>query len=502
MENNIIKKAVNAAKWTTITEILAKLIAPITNMILARILAPEAFGVLATVTMIIAFADMFKDAGFQKYLIQHDFHNEEEKYKNANVAFWTNLMISTFLCFMIILFRKPVASLAGSPELDTVIGFSGLVLLATAFSGIQLALYKRDMNFKTLFMVRMITICVPFVITIPLAFLGFGFWSLIAGEFLTQIVNAVILTAASKWRPAFYYSFKILKEMFSFSMWTLLETISIWFSFYMDIFIIGKLFSNYHLGLYKTSITMVHSIMNLIVSSTIPVFFSAMSRLKNDERQFMKVFFKTQRLVSILVFPLGMGIYLQSELATEILLGKDWSNASSIVGIFALANSLLTVIGYYCSEVYRALGRPRLSLLVQLLNLAILIPVCLISSSYGFWVFVYTRAGAVLWFVMVHFIIMKTSVGVPFSKILKNILPTLTSALGMGFFGFLLQNISSGYLWNFVSILLCALFYLLMLNLFPLMRLELEGIYLTVKYKLLCIYMKKNVYKESNETLR
>ena len=80
-ENNLKNKVVNATKWSTITEIAAKLISPVTNMILARILAPEAFGVVATVTMIISFADMFTDSGFQKYLVQHEFKDENEKYK-------------------------------------------------------------------------------------------------------------------------------------------------------------------------------------------------------------------------------------------------------------------------------------------------------------------------------------------------------------------------------------------------------------------------------------
>lgn len=92
LKNSVLK----ATKWSSITELLAKLVSPISSIILARILMPEAFGVVATITMIISFADMFTDAGFQKYLVQHEFKNNKEKYKSANVAFWTNLFISVF----------------------------------------------------------------------------------------------------------------------------------------------------------------------------------------------------------------------------------------------------------------------------------------------------------------------------------------------------------------------------------------------------------------------
>ena len=102
MDNFILKKKIiNATKWSSITELAAKIISPITYMILARILAPEAFGVVATIAMIISFAEMFTDAGFQKYLVQREFKDDIEKYKSANVAFWTNLGISIlFFCTM------------------------------------------------------------------------------------------------------------------------------------------------------------------------------------------------------------------------------------------------------------------------------------------------------------------------------------------------------------------------------------------------------------------
>ena len=79
MSDSIISKTISATKWSATTEIIAKCISPVTSMILARILAPEAFGVLTTVLMVIAFAEVFVDSGFQKYLIQHAFANEKER---------------------------------------------------------------------------------------------------------------------------------------------------------------------------------------------------------------------------------------------------------------------------------------------------------------------------------------------------------------------------------------------------------------------------------------
>ena len=81
--NNLNKKIGMAAKWSIATEIAAKLISPVSNMILARFLTPEAFGVVATVTMVTSFADMFTDAGFQKYLVQHEFKDKNDQYDSC-----------------------------------------------------------------------------------------------------------------------------------------------------------------------------------------------------------------------------------------------------------------------------------------------------------------------------------------------------------------------------------------------------------------------------------
>ena len=95
------KNIKNATVWSTITEIVAKLISPITNMILARLLAPEIFGIVASVTLVFTFADMFTDAGFQKYIVQHEFKDQKDLFRNADVAFWSNLAVSMMFWLVI-----------------------------------------------------------------------------------------------------------------------------------------------------------------------------------------------------------------------------------------------------------------------------------------------------------------------------------------------------------------------------------------------------------------
>ncbi|MTK90473.1 oligosaccharide flippase family protein, partial [Turicibacter sanguinis] len=448
-------KLIIAAKWSAITEVVSKFITPLTNMILARIVSPEAFGVVATITMITSFADMLTDAGFQKYLVQYEFKNEEEKYKSASVAFWTNFIVSIILWMTIITLRDKIANLVGNPGLGNVIAISSVQVVLTSFSSIQIALYRRDFDFKTLFTVRIIAICIPFIITIPLAYLGFSYWSIITGSIIMQCLNAIILTLKSRWKPKCFYSWSLLKKMISFSIWSLIEAISIWFTTWIDMFIIGSVLDDYYLGIYRTSTSMVNTVMSLITSSIIPVLFSALSRLQNDNNKFSKFYFNTQKLVAIFMLPMGVGLYLFSDVATKILLGDKWASASEVIGIWSLTSSIMIVFSYFSSEVYRAKGKPKLSFLSQILHLIVLVPVCIISSKYGFEILVYSRAWIRMEAVLINIIIMQLIFQISFIQTLKNVSPVLISTVVMGIIGFSIVNISTNILWSFTGIIIC-----------------------------------------------
>lgn len=477
-ENDLSNKMLSAAKWSSITEIAAKLVSPISNMILARLLVPEAFGVVATVTMIVSFADMFTDAGFQKYLIQHSFKTEEDKFKSANVAFWTNFSISILLWLIILFNSDQIAVLVGNPGLGGVIAVASFQLPVTSFSSVQMALYRRDFDFKTLFLVRLVSIFLPFIITIPLAIIGMSYWSLIVGVIFAQLANAIILTFKSKWKPKLYFDLGILKRMFSFSFWSLVEAVSIWFTLWIDTFIISSTFSQYYLGLYKTSISMGNSMMALITSATVPIIFSALSRLQDDDEQFRNVFLKFQRVVSVIIFPLGVGVYLYSDIVTQILLGDQWVDASGVIGLWALTSALVIIFGHYCSEVYRAKGNPKLSFLAQILHLVVLVPTCIFASKFGFWALVYARSWIRMEAILVHFVLMKFIVGITAFRIIKNLTPTIISTIIMALTGYVLSEMYTGVIWSFISIVICALVYFGVLFLFPCMKNEVISIFI------------------------
>lgn len=465
--DNLNKKMRQATKWSAVTEIAVKLVSPITNMILARLLMPEDFGVVATLTMIVSFAEIFTDAGFQKYLIQHEFEDAEDLELSTNVAFWTNLGFSVLLWCMIACFSGPIAALVGATGSEAAITVTSLQIPILAFSSIQTARYRRDFDFKTLFVVRMATALVPLLVTVPLAYLFRSYWALVLGTLTRDILNAFLLTVKSRWKPQLHYRFRRLKEMLSFSLWTIVENVSIWLTGYMDMFIIGIALNDYYLGLYKTTVNMVNGVIGVISASVIPVLFSALSRYQNDDVLYHATFLRFQRLSALLLIPLGFGMYVYRELCVSILMGGQWTEAEYFFGLWSLMSVLVIVLSSYNSEVFRSKGRPKISVLVQCLHLIFMIPMLMWSMDKGFEVLITVRSFVRLQMIFVSVATMHIVFGFRIGEILRNVRCILAASIIMALTGTILRTAFDSLLWELFTILLCVLIYTGVLLTFP-----------------------------------
>lgn len=440
MGTDIEKKVKTATKWSAITEITAKLVTPITTMVLARLLAPDAFGVLVTATMVISFAEIFTDAGFQKYLIQKEFNTEEDLFSSTCVAFWSNFIMSMLIWLVVILFSSQIAHIVGNDGYGLVIAVSCVCIPLAAFSSIQMALFKRWLDFKTLFSVRIVGILIPLVVTIPLAYFTRSYWALIVGMIALNISNAILLTYKSRWKPKWFYDWQLFKEMFSFTMWSMIEAVSIWLTGYLDVFIVGSVLSTYYMGIYRTSINTVGQIMAIITAATTPVLFSALSRLQGDSNEFKKFFFNFQKMVGLLVLPMGVGIFLFSDVITSILLGNQWEEASDFIGWWGLTSAISIVLAHYCSEVYRAKGLPKLSVWVQLIHISFLVPTVLIAIGYGFDVLILARSLIRIQAIVVNMFFIYKLVKISLFDMLKNVFASIMASFAMLCVKFLLPE--------------------------------------------------------------
>lgn len=449
----------NATKWSMITNILRKLIAPITNMILARILTPDAFGIVATINIVISFADIFTDAGFQKYIVQHEFKDDKE-YRNAiNVAFWTNLVLSVFIWLLICVFRNQIAILVGSEGYGLHLSVAAFVIPLYSFSSIQQSIFKRKFDFKSMFVARIVNSLIPFFVTIPIALVTKNCWALIIGTLASAISDAILLTLKSKWRPTLYYSFQELKKMFSFTIWTMLEQISIWFTLNIDVFILGLTISTYYLGLYKTSLTTIDQIFTLITTAIIPVLFSALSRFQYNDEKFKNTFYAFQKKSAIILIPMGVGILIYSDVVTWILLGEQWEEAAIAIGTMGMMQVFRIIFSSFASEVYRAKGEPKISFYVQIIYMLIIIPLIIWGARKGFEILCFAKAASIGAFVIIQVVVLKIRYKFSICQMFKNILYPIIASMIMAIVCFVLHSNIENMLLKTASIVICIIVY-------------------------------------------
>ena len=466
-------KVVAAAKWSLITEVLAKLITPITNIILA----PTAFGILATIMMVISFAEMLADAGFQKFLVQYEFENEEDKQRSVSVAFISNIVLASLLWVSIIIWRDDLASLVGNEGLGIPLVVMGGMLPLGAFSSIQMAMYRRSFNFKFLLSIRMITIITPLFVSIPMALLGFDYWSLIVGLLVAQLFTAIALCVRQEKIISIYFSYRVFCSMFSFSAWSLAEAFSIWLTAWVDTFIISHFLNAYYLGVYKMPTAIVTTVMAIATSSMAPVLFAALSRHQHNQEEFEKTFLTFQRYMALFLVPLGVGMFVYQDFIVQILLGPQWQLAGIVLGSWALSSSLVTAISYLISEAFRAKGMPNISFLAQMLHLIVLIPVIYICVQYDFTTFVYARSIVRVQMIAVLLILLSIYVDMNAWRVIRNIKSYIIASLIVGIGSYLLLHVYNSMIWTIFCICISLISYLVVLYMFPTERVVLTKIW-------------------------
>ena len=464
-------KVVAAAKWSLITEILAKLITPVTNIILAHILAPTAFGILATIMMVISFAEMLADAGFQKFLVQYEFESEDEKQKNVSVAFISNIVLAIVLWLIIIIWRDELAILVGNEGLGFPLAVMGAMLPLGAFSSIQMAMYRRSFNFK-------------FLLSIRMALAGFDYWSLIAGLLAAHLFTAIALCVRQEKLISIYFSSNVFRKMFSFSAWSLAEAFSIWLTAWVDTFIISHFLDAYYLGLYKMPTAIVTTVMAIATSSMAPVLFSALSRHQHNQVEFEKTFLTFQRYMALFLVPLGVGMFVYQDFIVEILLGPQWKLAGIVLGSWALSSSLVTAISYLISEAFRAKGMPNISFLAQMAHLFVLIPVIYVCVQYDFTTFVYARSIVRVQMIAVLLYLLAIYVGMNAWLVIRNIKSYIIASAVVGTGSYVLFHLHNSMIWTIFCICISLILYLVVLYLFPTERIILTKIWESVLLRL------------------
>jgi PST family polysaccharide transporter len=393
----ITEKAICSVKWSALMEVVSRTASPIITVILARLLTPVDFGVVAMAMIAISFAQMFWDAGLGKSLVQ----TNESPQEAAHVVFWTNLILGLVIYVLLFVMAPWVAVFFKSPDSGPVLRVLGLQIVIASLSSVQQALFVRELDFRRLFWIKLSTAFVPGFFSIPLAFYGYGVWALVVGTLAGQTLNLMLLWHYSHWRPKLQYDLYLARKMFRFGGWVLVESLGLWLVFWGDSLIVGKFLGIHDLGIYRTGMLLVTIFFGLVLNSFLPVLYPVFSRFQNDQTLLKQSFHKVNRIVISLVLPMGVGVLLTGpELATA-LFGNKWQGLGFVLSILGFKEAVGWLVGIN-SETYRAMGRPDVNTKLLFAQLLYYMPSYIITAQLGLVTFVYARLGVALVAMPIH----------------------------------------------------------------------------------------------------
>lgn len=359
-------KAVRGFFWTLFENIGGQLTQFLTFIILARLLAPETFGLISLANIFIHFVQALVDSGFSSAIVQR----KDLEPEHLDTAFWANLGIGCLLTVIGIATSGAVAQFFRQPELSPIISVLSINVLLNSLSGTQSAILTRELNFKGLTIRQIIGSVVGSVVGITMAGFNFGVWSLVGQTLVGSLVGCILLWRISKWRPGIKISGRHFKDLFSFGINFVGIGLLVFFSRRIDDFLIGYFLGATALGYYTVAYKMFISLMQIIQHSTQKVSFTSFSRLQDQPEELRKVLYQCTRLISVIGIPAFIGMALVAPEFVPIFFGEQWSTSIPIMQVLSF-NGVLVAAMSFTGSFINSLGKPAYNLYLLTLSTVI-----------------------------------------------------------------------------------------------------------------------------------
>lgn len=309
------------------------------QIVLARLLSPEEYGIIAIVMVFILLANVFVKSGLNTALIQKKDADEVD----FSSVFYLSLVFAGVL-YVIIYFTAPfIANLYSQPILIPVLRVLSLTLFIGVFNSIQNAFIARNMLFKKLFRSSLVAIVVSGIIGITLAYRGWGIWALVSQQLTNQLLIAIILWFTVKWRPQLLFSLNRVKVLFSYGSKLLASALID--TLYQDLrtLLIGIMYTPSMLGFYNKGKQFPQLIVSNINGSIQSVMLPALSSYQDDRIRVKEMMRRAIVSSSFLIFPMMVGMAVIAESLVIIILTEKWLPAVPFLQIACLTFALMPI---------------------------------------------------------------------------------------------------------------------------------------------------------------
>jgi len=434
--SNLKQKTISGVAWSSIERFSVQGMQFVILIVMARVLMPEDYGVVAMLAIFLAVFQTIIDSGFSAALVQKQDRTEVD----YSTVFYFNIGISIVL-FLVLFFSAPlIAEFYNTPILTSVTKVAAINLLIIAFSVVPRAKLTVLIDFKTQAKASLTAVVISGTVGIWMAYNGFGVWALVYQSLLNNGINTLLLWILSRWRPMWVFSMKSFKKLFSFGSKllasALLDTI------FRNIYtlVIGRKFAAQQLGYFSRADQFAQFPSANLSGIIGRVAFPVMCELQNDEEKFKNAFNKFLRISSFIIFPLMIGMAALAEPFIRLVLTENWIGSVVLLQILCLAFIWFPIHGLNLT-LLQAKGRSDLFLRLEIIKKTVGIVILVATIPFGLiWMCVGLVASSIVC-LPINAYYTKKYFNISLFQQMKQVFPSLVLSGSMGVLIFLLTQL-------------------------------------------------------------
>lgn len=427
MAESLKSKTIRALSWSFFESLGEQGVRFVIGIVLARLLFPEQFGLIGMLMIFMAVAQTFLDSGFGAALIQ----KKEATQKDICSIFYFNIVIGLAVSGVLYLAAPWIAAFYNQPILTPLTRAMSLVIIINSFGLIQSTILSKQIDFKTRTKVSLIAGIISGIIGVTLAATGFGVWSLVVQQISSAFFRTVFLWFLNTWRPALIFSFKSLREMFSFGSRLLASGLldQIFRNIYL--LVIGKLFSATDLGFFTRAQTFgdlpSHTLSGMVERVTFPVF----STIQDDPVLLKRGLKKALTTLVLANFPMMIGLAVIARPLVLVLLTEKWAESIIYLQLISILG-LLYPLHIINLNLLQALGRSDLFLRLEIIKKILVVLNIAITWRWGISAMIYGMIATSIFSYYLNSYYTGLLIGYPIREQLRDLFIYLILAVLMG----------------------------------------------------------------------
>lgn len=409
--------SINGFIWRVSQNICTQFVGLVIQIILARILLPSEYGIVALTFVIITILNVIVQTGFTSSIVQKKEITEIDK----SSMFYFSIIIG-FVIYLVVYYSSPtIALFYKEPVLKKLLRVQSISLIIISFSSVQNAIIMRNLEFKKNFIASLIGVSFQGVVGISLAINGYGVWSLVLGTLSLNFSNCITLWLICKWRPKLLFSYNSIKYMISFSSKILAGNLLNTIYNSSKTLVIGRVFNPEMVGYYNRGYVFPATMVTGIDGAMTTVLFSSLSRIQDDKEYFVKYLRKSMKTSLTVVSPLLFGMAAVSKPMVRLLLTDKWIGAVPFVMISCLICLFWPLTAK--NQALNAIGRSGTNLILNFITKGISLIMLFLSIPFGVYVICFSSIIGDLISIAIYTVIISKHCSYSIKQQIKDVIP-------------------------------------------------------------------------------